>query len=77
MFLYPRSRRAFQLQRDHAGYRHRGAHHRPHCPLCHRYPGVQTHPPEPNGEANVPRCRVRNHRWPHRIKCGREHSGGE
>lgn len=68
---------ALQLQRDHANFSHRGPHHRPHHPLCHRHPGVQTHPSQPNGETHITRCRIWNYWWPDSVQCGGEHSGGE
>lgn len=68
---------AIQLQCDHTCDRHRCAHHRPHRPLCYRYPGVQTHPQQPNGETNITRRRIWNYRWPYSIKRRGEHSGGE
>lgn len=76
-FLFRRSSRTDELQHDHTGYRDCGPHHcnRRHIYYCN--PGVQTHAPQPNGEADIEGCWIRNHWWPDSIKCRREHSGGE
>ena len=74
---HPRSKQPAQLQLDDTGHRHRGSGHRAGRPLWHRHPGVQTHPPEPDGEADGPRSWVRHHRRPHRLQRGGEHTGGE
>lgn len=76
MFLLPPSRRrAPQLQCDHAGGGSGGAHRHPNRRLHHRHPGVQAHLPQQDGEAHLPGRRVRDHRRPHSLQCGREHPG--
>lgn len=71
----PSCRRAPRLQRAPAGGGGGGALRHPGRPLGRRHPGVQTHPPQPDGEADLPGRRVRDHRRPHSLKRGREHPG--
>lgn len=68
-------RRASELQHDHAAGGGGGAHRRAGCRLGRRHPGVQTHPPQQDGEAYLPGRRVRDHRRPNSLERGRQHPG--